>query len=132
MKWAKLSRDADDDRASDEERRLFYKEYKDQDELDKDLEANFRLWAKFEFDKEDRFNKRAQRKYEIFCGGYLYYHEYEVEVGGKADRKIHFKWINGHGKIKDRVEIYISKTDPSFFRDPNAPPKQPPPEGGSF
>ena len=92
-------------------------------------------------------DKRGTRKYEIFCGGFLYYHDvefknylrdpnkkypngitgypdYPVNNDNNFEHKIFFEWLpKGKGVKKDKVRIYINTTPPEF----NPPPKPPPP-----
>ncbi len=85
----------------------------------------------------------GQRKYEIFCGGFLYYHDIEFKnypmdsykkypngITGypKADfeHKIYFEWFKKEGI--DKVRIYINTTPKQFNPNPPPPPPPPPPE----
>ena len=75
MKWAQTKKVLDDDEVDDQnERNTFFKEYASKDDLEKDLmdKSKFVEWASF-----DTFplHRKAQRKYEIYCGGFLYYHD---------------------------------------------------------
>lgn len=95
----------------------------------------------------------STRKYEIFCGGFLYYHDvvfkkypkgkgfsldaqknpiwkdYPEAKKIKFEHKIFFEWLpKGKGKKKTSVRIYINDTPLKFNVDPPPPPKPPPPE----
>lgn len=96
---------------------------------------------------------RSTRKYEIFCGGFLYYHDvvfkkypkgkgfsldkqgnpiwkvYKKAKENKFEHKIYFEWLpKGKTKKKNSVRIYINETPVKFNVDPPPPPKPPPPE----
>jgi hypothetical protein len=93
--------------------------------------------------------KKAKRKYEIFCGGFLYYHDvvfkkYPEGEGLSLDEKgkpflkkyphtkfehrIYFEWLPKGNSKKTSVRIYINETPDEFNVDPPPPPKPPPPE----
>jgi len=95
-----------------------------------------------------KLGTRVRRKYEIFCGGFLYFYdntlsEYLKEVNGKVkgagnkfltyfkgksfNHTMRFEW--GADKQKPgrrRVTIYL--TPPAGNPDPPSPPAPPPPE----
>ncbi|WP_276501201.1 hypothetical protein [Terrimonas pollutisoli] len=96
-------------------------------------------------------DKEGRRRYEVFCGGFLYYHDvifkkYQIKdlylkyYGENHDKKvfehkIYFEWF-GKGDIKlnedsteiaEKVTIYITPTPPDLNPDPPDPPGGPPP-----
>ncbi|MFC0772273.1 hypothetical protein [Terrimonas alba] len=89
-------------------------------------------------------SETGRRKYEIFCGGFLYYHDVEFKkypqgTGGcpewkeyptkDFEHKIYFEWFSEEkGGKKDKIRIYISFTPPEYNVDPPKPPAPPPPE----
>ena len=95
-----------------------------------------------------KLNKRARRKYEIFCGGFLYFYDndlinYLKEVNGKVkgggtkllqyfkkksfDHDISFEWgPDKQNPGKTRVTVYLNP--PAGNPDPPSPPAPPPPE----
>jgi hypothetical protein len=97
MKWAQTKDRLDRDGVNNHsERSTFFKEYLTKDELEKDLmDTNkFVEWANF-----DTFplRRKAQRKYEIFCGGFLHYHDFEFK---KYDEGAGYTVENGVVKSK--------------------------------
>jgi hypothetical protein len=102
--------------------------------------------------------EQTKRKYEIFCGGFLYYHDKEFkkysEGRGYTDEKGDPEWkeypdtykdsnnqdhksVDFQHKIyfewfklkgKDKVSIYINPTPPELNANPPPPPEPPPPE----
>jgi hypothetical protein len=98
-----------------------------------------------------KMGKRVKRKYEIFCGGFLFFYdndlmEYLKEVNGKTkgagnkfltyfkgksfNHTMTFEW--GPDKQKPgrgRVTVYLSP--PAGNPDPPTPPAPPPPETSS-
>jgi hypothetical protein len=84
----------------------------------------------------------AKRKYEIFCGGFLFYHDvlfkrYPKGKGGldgkvypdvNFEHKIFFEWFKGKGVNNDEVRIYINITPLEYNSNPPPPPAPPPPE----
>jgi len=97
-----------------------------------------------------RRSEVSRRKYEIFCGGFLSYHDkvfkryqkgsgYSVESGevklkdygdNKFEHKMFFEWIKGkgHEKDNDKVRIYINETPLKYNSNPPPPTPPPPPE----
>ena len=110
---------------------------------------DFEIWAQFQ--GLGKREKRARRKYEIFCGGFLYYHDVEYkkyQAGGPVNNKypvtfidtdgkqypstdfehmIFFEWVES-SKDKLKLRIYINSTPPVLNTNPPPPPKPPPPE----
>ena len=95
--------------------------------------------------------EKPKRKYEIWCGGFLFYHdvvfknypkgkghpsleypngkEYKVEdkIVKDFEHKIYFEWLaGGTPNEKNKVRIYINFTPKQLNSDP-PPPKSPPP-----
>lgn len=74
----------------------------------------------------------SKRKYEIFCGGFLYYHDIEVKLkkeGKNFEHKLFFEWfLGGKANRVNMVRIYINETPPQFNPNPPRPPAPPPPE----
>jgi len=90
----------------------------------------------------------ARRKFEIFCGGFLFYHDkifkkyplgkgYTDENGypewktyphKNFEHKIYFEWVNEKGSANDKVTIYITETPAEFNGNPPPPQPPPPPE----
>lgn len=89
-------------------------------------------------------DQKGQRNYEIFCGGFLYYHDVEFKKypqgsGGcpewkeyptkDFEHKIYFEWLpEGKTGKKTKVRIYINITPQGYNTDPPKPPAPPPPE----
>ena len=146
MKWTQLKKRLDEDGVDPEEREKIFKEYKDETELEYDLEKDYNEWVTYpgpdnNFASFGELGKKAQRKYEVFCGGFLYYHDVEFKkypVGEGPDGKkypnknfehyIYFKWLPEKKGKKDKVIVYVTKTPPEFNPDPPKPPPPPPPE----
>jgi hypothetical protein len=109
-----------------------FKVYYDMTELEKVLAEYYEEWVTYPNDKFPKDlpkrligNRKAQRKYEIFCGGFIYYHDVEFKkYEGKFEHTIFFDWA----KRKDKVTIYINKTPTQFNAVPPPPPPPPPPE----
>jgi len=100
MKWARVraksssdskNKETDQDKKNDEACFVFFP---DQKSLEKEMEQPKNIWANYEF--KFHFPKPAnyenfQKRYEIFCGGYLLF--YDDIVRSKAvDHILHFKW----------------------------------------
>jgi len=92
-------------------------------------------------------NQVARRKYEVFCGGFLFFNDviFKKYPQGKGDptkdypdgkeypdrnfeHKIYFEWFKGKGVNDDQVRIYINETPPPYNANPTPPPPPPPPE----
>jgi hypothetical protein len=97
-----------------------------------------------------KIKRSTKRKYAIFCGGFLYYHDVEFKKYAKGrgytidengnpgwkdypdypkkifDHKIYFEWFKENGQ--NMVRIYITETPPEFNPIPPKPPPPPPPE----
>lgn len=155
MKVAKRTGKIDPSVPEDEKNGLFVEISLQYDDCDYRLEDELKsigyfLWAKHELGKD--FKNKAQRKYEVFCSGYLYFYEqrlqqylsdiaskypqqidkdcnekfqkYFKQAGVGDDHKIYFEWCD---KGKDNfVRIYMNP-DPGN-PDPPRPPGPPPPE----
>lgn len=145
--WTQLEEKLDEDEVKKDERERFFKVYTDEAELEKDIKKDYNLWATYPDDdplqKPFALKRKAQRRYEIFCGGFIYYHDVEFKkypTGTGFDGKqypdkdfehyIYFKWLpEGKGnKEKTKVEIYVTKTPEEYNSDPPKPPAPPPPE----
>ncbi|MES2647059.1 MAG: hypothetical protein V4717_09310 [Bacteroidota bacterium] len=152
----------DDDGIKDKkEREHLFKEYETEKELEDDLKDpyKFEKWVTYPgedpFQKEFNLDRKAQRKYEIFCGGFLHYHdiifkkypegagyEYPKTAGpGIAptwkeypdkdfEHEIYFEWFpkGGGPNNKTSVIIHINPTPPLYNGKPPPPPAPPPPE----
>jgi hypothetical protein len=118
MKWAKVrdksqfpnpkNKYAEQDRKHDEACYVFYP---DQKALEKELELAKNVWAEYEFKfhfyKPDATFEDFQKRYEVFCGGYLLF--YDDVVRSKAvDHILHFKWNAEKGTDKYSVKIFIT------------------------
>ncbi len=173
MKWVKLKNDADPNMSSAEMEQGKKKKFVEiidiplskkegdtgfNEELKKRLkEKGYGVWATYPENGSiadfPPLGKKATRKYEIFCGGFLYYHDVEFkkypagegisfDSNGKPflksypeakeknfEHKIFFEWLpKGKGKKKTAVRIFITETPEKFNVDPPPPPKPPPPE----
>ena len=129
--------------------------YKDGDpKLKKEFEGlGYEEWAAYPesqgSDPLPEIGTNTKRKYEIFCGGYLYYHDIQfkkypegrgitIENGDLKwkdytpgfEHKIYFEWFREKldKKEMERVRIYINSTPPDYNTNPPPPPKPPPPE----
>lgn len=159
MKWAKTHLELHDENIKPSEIKVAFAEYdsisvKSTKKKGKTVKtangvgANnkiFYQWATY--DNLPPMNKPARRKYEIFCGGFLYFYDndllkYLKEVnnkyagGGKGtdflnyyknksfDHEIYFQWEKNKGHMS--VTIFISPT--AGNPDPPTPPAPPPPE----
>jgi hypothetical protein len=121
MKWARVkdksqypnpkNKDADQDKKNDEACYVFYP---DQKTLEKELQQSKNVWVNYEF----KFNfrkpvqdnyERFQKRYEIFCGGYLLFYD-KIVRNRSVDHILHFKWspekANESGKYS--VKIFIT------------------------
>lgn len=119
-----------------------YKVYDTKAALDADIDnkAIYEVWETFsDLPKKLTGNRKAQRKYEIYCGGFLYYHDVEFKkyhVPGAKNSKgepyptqdfehfIYFDWEKKDGS----VTIYITITPEAYNPTPPKPPAPPPPE----
>ncbi len=122
MKWVKRKGQIDPNIPPDERRHFEEIDLK-YDDCDNGLEGEllikgYYIWEIHQLDKN--FKKKAQRKYEAFIGGFLYYYELDHE-----ERKIFFEWCD-KGQ-KNYVRIFINKPA-SIIADPPRPPAPPPPE----
>ncbi|HKO81807.1 MAG TPA: hypothetical protein VJU78_15485 [Chitinophagaceae bacterium] len=93
------------------------------DDCEDGLEAELRskgysVWETHQLNKH--FQKKAQRKYEAFVGGFLSFYERDHEA-----RKIFFEWCD-KGQ-KNYVRIFIDGLA-SLLPNPPDPPGPPPPE----
>ncbi|CAN5525128.1 hypothetical protein BH10BAC3_BH10BAC3_21630 [soil metagenome] len=143
---------------SDPEEKIFFEEIElKQGDGDPDLpeelyKLGFIKWVTYpgpdnEFKPLPKIKEQTKRKYEVFCGGFLYYHDeefkkyskgkgYTDEKGypewkeyppdSKFEHRIYFEWFNLKGK--DKVSVYINPTPPEFNTNPPKPPPPPPPE----
>jgi len=130
-----------------------------EDELKK---LGFELWVQYpETEYSDplpKIKEQTQRKYEIFCGGLLYYHDVEfkkyskgkgyTDENGYPEWKVYPEKYIGHDgkeylskdfehkiyfewykeKGRDIVRIFINSTPDVLNTNPPPPPKPPPPE----
>lgn len=99
-----------------------------------------------------KLDEEGRRRYEIFCGGFLHYHDvifkkYHIKdlylkyYGGSNNKikvfehKIYFEWFDKNGKklngkskeVPVKVTIYITETLPVLNPNPPDPPGPPPP-----
>jgi hypothetical protein len=102
----------------------------------------FRPWATYPFNYSFKTlvdYKKFQERYEIFCGGWVHYHDIITEKANE-DHIIYFQWsekLNSKGKYS--VKIWISSPSKDEFAnmygylppptsvDPPKPPPPPPP-----
>lgn len=63
------------------------------------------LWAAYSFDKY--IKPEQQRDYEIFCGGFLIYHENIIKLK-QIKYQIYFEWSLHRDKVPFSVSIYIT------------------------
>ncbi|MBE7170773.1 MAG: hypothetical protein INR73_09285 [Williamsia sp.] len=117
MKWIKFKKpptpDSPDDRES-------YDFYDDQKEVDKKLKIDRtgippdepnpdpkqkHLWIAYQFNKF--IQPKQQRDYEIFCGGFLVYHENIIKLN-KVKYQLYFDWSKRKDKLPFSVSIYIT------------------------
>ena len=161
MRWAKTKKDLDDADVPPADRgNARFKEYKEiKSEADPDNPGKKRARATdnqgvvttlsewVTYNNLDSLKKKAQRKYEIYCGGFLSFYddkliEYldkelknKVTVGPElisylksraADHEIFFEWGDETHADKIFVTIYINP--PAGNPDPPTPPAPPPPE----
>jgi hypothetical protein len=162
MKWAKTKKDLDDGNVPSNDRSKCFAEYhaikvkpdpnntqkKIAEGQDKDGNIIKTLFQWVTYDNLDKLKKKVQRKYEIFCGGFLGFYDDELihylgtELKGKvtvgaelidyltgkaADHEIFFEW----GKDKknaDKIFVTIYLNPPAGNPDPPSPPAPPPPE----
>ena len=111
-------------------------EHKDGDpKLIEELDKNgYTVWAAYPADDPGKkslakIDTAGQRKYEIFCGVFLYYHDkiFKTKICHiKFSHDIYFEWF-GQGENK-KVRIYITKTPKDKNPNPPKPPAPPPPE----
>jgi hypothetical protein len=154
MKWVKLKKDLDNDHVKDKERKALFNVYENEEELQKDLKnpEKFIGWVTYSF-QDFELDKKAQRKYEIFCGGFLYYHDdkfkrywdgagyvYPEKPGiniaptwkkypdNTFGHEIYFEWNTPKGYNATSVKIYINPTPEPYNSSPPVPPPPPPPE----
>ncbi len=162
MKWVQTKDMLDYDGVKNKsEREKLFKEYEKEEDLQKDLADNkkFEKWITFPDDVPGsstfELDRKAQRKYEIICGGFLYYHDVEFKKYPKGEgyaypdppqsgiaanwktypnttfeHYIYFEWFpkNGKENKKNRVIIHINPTPAEFNPKPPPPPPPPPPE----
>jgi len=141
MKWAQFKKRLDDDGVLDKnERKKLFREYKTKKALEEDLKLSYVVWATYPDDdplqKTFSLNRKGQRKYELFCGGFLYYHDVEFKKYPTGDdgnlvfeHTVYFEWLpKEKGEAKTHVKIYVNPTPPEFNPNPPKPPPPPPPE----
>jgi hypothetical protein len=115
MKWARvkpsrseqLGRDPDLLRDDAE----CFKDYSSEKHIKKAFEHLSHQWAhhkfRFSFKSEKEYIK-FQKRYQLFCGGYLYYYDEKVR-NGSTDHAIHFKWSEFCEDSNDYlVAIYLT------------------------
>jgi hypothetical protein len=112
MKWARVKPSnykprSVEEKAQDE---LCYKDYAKEEHLRKAFEHRSHVWAHhefvFPFGKEESYNA-FQKRYEIFCGGYLFFYDYHVR-SGVIDHVLYFRWSPYKRTGKFTVTIYLS------------------------
>jgi hypothetical protein len=154
MEWAKTENDLNDEKVNktDPKQMAVFKNYPDEIALRADLEDTYEEWVTYPIAKKTEYtddeldtlahypnaqsalpdlkSKKAQRKYEIFCGGFLYYHDEVMKrpLGKFADHQIYFEWLPIGVAKKDKVIIHITKTPINQNPNPPKPPPPPPPE----
>lgn len=163
MKWVKFTKDMDP-KLSSAEKKDFFDEILSppppsppgtpttKSGFSKGLETmlknkGFKVWVEYPV-LPVPLEKMAARKYEIFCGGFLYYHDVEFkkypkgegwsEENGtiklkkwphnKFEHMLFFEWLPKGKASKRKLRIYINETKPEFNPDPPKPPAPPPPE----
>ncbi len=144
MKWVKLV-DEMDPNISTAERKKFFETISSPKSGSGNKNNDFSLDLKEMLEKKgfeewitypatQSLSKKAARKYEIFCGGFLYYHDVEFKLklqGKKFEHKIFFEWLPKGSAKKNRVRVYINSTPPEFNPNPPHPPPPPPPESSN-
>jgi hypothetical protein len=112
MKWARVKPSnykprSVEEKAQDE---LCYKDYAKEEHLRKAFEHKSHVWAhhefSFPFGKEENYNA-FQKRYEIFCGGYLFFYDNQVR-SGVIDHVLYFRWSPYKRTGKFTVTIYLS------------------------
>ena len=161
MKWVKLNGEMDAN-LSPAERKNFFKAISSpksekgttENGFSKGLELmlaskGFKVWDEYPV-LPVPLGKKAARKYEIFCGGFLYYHDVEFKKYPKGEgysdedgpiniklkkwpdttfeHLIFFEWLPKGKAPKKKLRIFINETDPKYNSDPPKPPAPPPPE----
>lgn len=111
MKWARIKKAGKPsaDKNVDINDSLCYKDFQSEEHFNKTFNHKSREWVTHEFEynfgKSDNF-KKFQKRYEIFCGGYLHYYDM-ITRNGLTDHCIAFRW-NVTGKNKYAVTILLS------------------------
>jgi len=117
---------------------ICFRDYGTEDELKADLECGENQWVHYKFrydyglrvkmDYKDQYQKNNaefqknlsakvneyiesfKKRYEVFCGGYLFFYDERVRYG-TIDHIIHFKWdivTDKKGNTEFSVIIYLS------------------------
>jgi hypothetical protein len=122
-KWALLKIDAEKYKEGKE----FLVVFADEKDAKKQLEkGNYNLWVEYRLPRN--FNKPDRERYEIFCYGYLSYHDQNVktDTGGHT---IYFEW-NKDKAANSFVKIYIAPPYKELTGDPPQVKQPPPPPMG--
>jgi hypothetical protein len=143
MKW-KIRKGKFPPNLPDDEKFMFEEIYLKESDGDPDLpkelyDNGFVEWVTYPgpengFAPLPKISTPSQRKYELFCGGFLYYHDVEVKQkkeGKKFEHQIFFEWFQAGKNKENKVRIYINITPPEFNPNPPPPPPPPPPESNS-
>ena len=109
------------------------------EKLEKELNAvGYFKWLTYPDDKYKnkdvdpfKLNRKGQRKYEIFCGGFLYFYDEEHPDNLKQveQRDVEHKVFLAWSKAGDVVRIFISPKPGN--PDPPTTPGPPPPESSN-
>jgi hypothetical protein len=80
MKWEQTKKMLDSDGVKEKDRKNLFKEYEYEADLEKELrdKTKFEEWVTYpndQFNQPFDLDRKAQRKYEVLCGGFLLYHD---------------------------------------------------------
>jgi hypothetical protein len=146
MKWARVKQAKElayaglsleqRDQAKQNDAACFH-EYTSVSSLEKAMIQPEKLWVAYKIPKNRFFLKHQsfeqfRHNYEVFCGGYLYYHDNRLNCFRKPDAKpvdhtVYFKWVEVKTKGKEHyvVGMFLSpapvrKKGHSFWGDADA------------
>jgi hypothetical protein len=111
MRWAVSTKELLEKVKTRSERdKLSFQEFPDQQTLDNALKKEFGVWATYKFPAKfpsEAHYKRFQDRYEIFCGGYLFFYD-EMVRNGAVDHTVRFRWAEQPKNGIYWVEMYLS------------------------
>ena len=121
MKWIDSEKNLKDDQVDKEEWK-HYKVYQNQAAIEADVHdpKKFSVWAQFPQTDNQKIHRKSQRKYEIYVGGFLFYHD-EVfkrysnlaeytNLPGYPDLKVYPDWrdyLKSHPDLYDTGGTYF-------------------------